>query len=215
MNLILLGPPGAGKGTQATHLSERMGVPHISTGDIFREKIKQDNSEAEELRRIVSSGSLVPDEITIDIVEERLAKPDAEYGFILDGFPRSIEQAEALDDFLARRGKKIDAALNFMLEEGEIIKRLGSRLTCSSCKKVYNVNLTPVKSEGKCDECRGELYQREDDKPHVIKNRLKVYNEISAPLIDFYRSQGKLKDIEAVGSIEQIISDIVKVIGVR
>jgi len=215
MNLILLGPPGAGKGTQAKLLSEKLGIPHISTGDIFREKVKQDNQEADNLRRILKEGSLAPDEITIKIVRERLAMPDAEKGFILDGFPRNIEQAKLLDDFLARRGNKVEAVIDFVLDEGEIVKRLSNRLTCTDCKKVYNVHYSPTKESGKCDFCRGELARREDDHPEVIKKRLNVYKEATAPLVEFYREQKKLKEIEALGSIEQIIQEIISVLGVR
>ena len=182
MNLIFLGPPGAGKGTLAKQVAEAYKIPHISTGDIFREKAKA----------IIDAGGLVSDEITIDLVKDRLSKDDTKNGYILDGFPRTIPQAEALDKFA-----HIDAAVDFSIPDADVVERLGGRRMCRKCGTPYNITAAPPKVEGVCDKCGGELYTRDDDTDEAIKHRLDVYREQTAPLIDYYKSKGNLKAIDA------------------
>ena len=181
MNLVFLGPPGAGKGTIAAVAKNALGVPHISTGDLFRENIKNETELGKEVKAILASGGLVPDSVTIKMVEERLKRSDCADGYILDGFPRTIPQAEALSKM-----SKVDGVVNFVLSEEEIIKRLSGRRMCKSTGRTYHILFNPPKVEGKDDETGEDLIQRDDDKPEAIKHRLEVYNESTAPLIDFY-----------------------------
>ena len=180
MNFIFLGPPGAGKGTLAKQVAESYKIPHISTGDIFRENIKNQTELGKKAKAIIDAGGLVSDEITIGLVKDRLSKDDTKAGYILDGFPRTIPQAEALETFA-----KIDAAVNFDIEDSAVVERLGGRICCKDCGQMYHVKNNPPKVSGKCDKCGGELYTRDDDKPESIKHRLEVYRESTAPLIDF------------------------------
>ena len=190
MNLVFLGPPGAGKGTIAAVAKNALGVPHISTGDLFRENIKNETELGKEVKAILASGGLVPDSVTIKMVEERLSRSDCEKGYILDGFPRTIPQAEALSKM-----SKVDGVINFVLSEEEIIKRLSGRRMCKSTGRTYHIIFNPPKVEGIDDETGEELIQRDDDKPEAIKHRLEVYNESTAPRIDYYKKEGVVLDL--------------------
>ncbi len=192
MKLIFLGPPGAGKGTLAALVAGLYRIPHISTGEIFRAAIREKTPLGLKVQAIIDAGQLVSDDITIELVRERLAKSDAKDGFILDGFPRTIPQAEALAGIIS-----IDAAVNFDIADSEVVARLSGRRVCKVCSQNYNIDFVKPKVEGKCDKCGGELFIREDDKIESITKRLEVYRAQTAPLIDYYRKAGKLKDIDA------------------
>jgi len=209
----MLGPPGSGKGTQAKRLTERFGIPQISTGDILREAVKEGTPLGKEAKRYMDEGKLVPDEVVVGIVRERLKEPDCEKGFILDGFPRTVAQAEALDRILEEMGRKIDHVIDIEVSEDELLKRLTGRRTCKRCGAMYHIIFNPPKRDGICDQCGGELYQRDDDKEETIKARLKVYREQTAPLIDYYEKRGLLRRIEGSGKIEEIEERILKAIG--
>ncbi|MCR5698098.1 MAG: adenylate kinase [Treponemataceae bacterium] len=200
MNFIFLGPPGAGKGTLAKEAAKFYNIPHISTGDIFRENIKNQTELGKKAKAIIDAGGLVSDEITIDLVKDRLSKDDTKNGYILDGFPRTIPQAEALEKFA-----KIDAAVNFDIEDEAVVDRLGGRVCCKDCGQMFHVKTMPPKVAGKCDKCGGELYTRDDDKPESIQNRLVVYRNSTAPLIDFYRNKNLLVDIDAKPAPEKVL----------
>jgi len=214
MNLITLGPPGAGKGTQAAMLAERLGIPHVASGDLFREALKAETELGLMAKSYMHRGELVPDEVTIAMIREWLAKQDCQKGIILDGFPRTIEQAEALNQLLAEQGKVIDAALFIDASEDELVRRLSSRWTCRNCQAIYNVISSPPKEEGKCDICGGELYQRSDDAPETVRNRIGVYWEQTSPLIDYYRDEGLLITIKSEGGIEHVQEKILEALHV-
>lgn len=204
MDLVMLGPPGAGKGTQAALLAEKLGVPHVATGDLFREALKSETELGLTAKSYMERGELVPDEVTVAMVRERLHEPDSESGVILDGFPRTIEQAEALKALLAEQGRAIDAALFIDAAEDELVRRLSSRWTCRNCQAVYNVISNPPREEGKCDICGGELYQRADDVPETVRNRIRVYWQQTRPLVDYYQDQELLITIKSEGGIERV-----------
>jgi len=208
MNLILLGPPGCGKGTQAKMLTEKHHIPQISTGDILREAVKQETPMGVEAKNYMNAGKLVPDEVVIGIIQDRLKQSDCENGFILDGFPRTVVQAEALDSTLTSMQKKIEHALSITVADEELLGRLTGRRTCRSCGAMYHVMFNPPKKEGVCDACSGELYQRDDDTEETIRNRLNVYNQQTAPLIDYYQAKGLLRNIAGTGKIEEILEKI-------
>lgn len=212
MNLIMLGPPGAGKGTQAKMLVDRFGIPQISTGDMLREALKIGTELGKKAKEYMDKGALVPDEVVIGIVKERLAQSDCAKGFILDGFPRTIPQAEALDQVLVELGKKIEYAINIDVPKNELIKRLAGRRTCKKCGAMYHIIFNPPQEKGKCDKCGGELYQRDDDKEETIKRRLEVYESQTQPLIDYYRRKGSLVNIMGAGSIEEIFEEVTRTI---
>lgn len=207
-NIILLGPPGAGKGTQAQMISERYHIPQISTGDILRRAVKENTSLGMKAKEFMERGELVPDEIVIGIVEQRLKEPDCERGFILDGFPRTRLQAEALQTILDCIGKKVSYVINIEVEDEELISRLSGRRTCRDCGAMFHLVFNPPKKEGICDRCGGSLYQREDDKEETIRTRLKEYKKQTAPLIDFYQWKKTLHSIHGIGNKEQIFSRI-------
>ncbi len=215
MNLIFLGPPGAGKGTQAKKLVQLLGIPQISTGDILRAKKEEDSPLGRQIREIMAEGKLVPDEIVVEIVKERLSQPDCEKGFILDGFPRTIPQAEALDEVLKEMGRKIDAVVYIEVPEEELIKRISGRRVCEKCGEEYHVIFKPPKVEGVCDKCGGRLIQREDDKEEVVRKRIEVYNNSTAPLIEYYEERGLLKRIDGVASMEEVFARIKKALGIN
>lgn len=208
MNLILLGPPGAGKGTQAKILTKKFGIPQISTGDILRGAVKEETPMGLKAKEYMDAGALVPDEVVVGIVEERLAKPDCSVGFILDGFPRTVVQADALKKTLAGLHKKIEHVISIVVDKEELLGRITGRRTCRLCGKGYNLAFDPPKQEGKCDECEGELFQRDDDSEKTMRNRLDVYEQQTAPLIDYYARESLLRTVSGTGSIEAIQQNI-------
>jgi len=213
MNIILLGPPGCGKGTQAKMLTEKYQIPQISTGDILREALKKETPLGLKAKTYMDSGKLVPDEVVIGIIQDRLKQSDGQDGFILDGFPRTVIQAEALDNTLMEMEKKIEHAVSITVEGEELLRRLTGRRTCRACGRMFHVLFNPPQKEGVCDACSGELYQRDDDKEKTIRNRLNVYNQQTAPLIDYYQKKTLLRTIEGIGKIEDIFKKIEEVLG--
>ncbi len=211
MNIILLGPPGAGKGTQAKKISENHSLPHISTGDILRENISNNTALGIKAKSYMARGELVPDELLITIIKERLSRSDCLGGFLLDGYPRTIPQADALQMILTESGRKLDVVLDIDVEEEELIKRLSGRRMCA-CGASYHVDFKPPGKEGICDVCKGKLYQREDDKADAIRNRLVVYKKQTQPLIDYYAGKGILRIIDGSKDISAISNDINKVL---
>jgi adenylate kinase len=212
-NLILLGPPGVGKGTQAKLLIEKYAIPQISTGDILRAAVKEQTPMGIKAKAFMDAGGLVPDEVVIGIVEERLAKADCAKGFVLDGFPRTVPQADALSQVLAGLSRKVDHVISLAVDSAELIKRLTGRRSCPKCGAVFHVDFQPPKACGICDACGGELIQRDDDKEETVMKRLSVYNEQTAPLIDYYTGKGLLRAVDGLGTVEGIHSAIVGVIG--
>ena len=204
MRLVLVGPPGAGKGTQAQFIAEHVGVPKISTGDIFRANVSQGTPLGLQAKEYMDRGDLVPDEVTIDMVRNRLQEKDAIEGFLLDGFPRTVPQAETLDDILRETGTKLDVVLELVVDNEEVIRRLSGRRTCRSCNHIWHVDFDPPQVEGVCDLDGGELFQRDDDKPATIENRLEVYDEQTAPLIAYYAGRGVLVGIDATGPVDDV-----------
>ena len=212
MNIVFLGPPGAGKGTQAKILIERYGIPQISTGDMLREHRAKGTELGKKAQEYMDKGQLVPDEIILGMVKERLSQPDCQKGFILDGFPRTVAQAEALDKLLSEMGKKLDFALALIVLDDLLVERLTGRRTCKNCGMMYHIKYKPPKVEGKCDVCGGELYQRPDDNEETVRNRLKVYHEQTAPLIEYYKNKGILREIDGSKSIEEITQQIISIL---
>jgi len=208
MNLILLGPPGAGKGTQAKKIAEKYSIPHISTGDMFRETAQSGSELGKKLQSFMSAGKLVTDEIVVEVVESRLSKPDTMKGFLLDGFPRTVFQAQELDKILASRTQKIDYVLSITLDDEEIVKRLSSRRVCVSCGASYNTITQPPKIEGVCDKCSGKVILRSDDNPATIRQRLKVYKDQTSPLIDYYSRKGVLRTVDGSGPVEEVFKGL-------
>jgi adenylate kinase len=204
VRLVLVGPPGAGKGTQAVFIAANQSVPKISTGDIFRANVGQGTPLGLQAKKYMDAGQLVPDDVTIDMVRDRLAEPDAADGFLLDGFPRTVPQAEVLDQMLADLGTSLDVVLELVVDDDEVIRRLSGRRTCRGCGKIWHVEFDPTKAEGECDRCGGELFQRDDDKPDTVAERLRVYADQTAPLVNYYGGQGKLVGIDATGPVEDV-----------
>ena len=213
MKALLMGPPGAGKGTQAVILAEKLGIPHISTGDMFRKAVKEETALGLEAKRYMDSGQLVPDEVTIGIVRERLGAGDCAKGFLLDGFPRTVFQAEALDGIMKELGTKLDMALNIDVDAEALVGRITGRRMCRSCGTPYHVTFSPSKVQGVCDACGGELYQRDDDKEETVRKRLEVYSSQTLPLIEYYRKQGIIVDIDGNQPMEKVTEAILKAIG--
>lgn len=213
MKIIMLGAPGAGKGTQAKKIAEKYDIPHISTGDIFRANIKNNTELGKKAKEYMDQGLLVPDELTCDLVTDRIQKDDCSKGFILDGFPRTIPQAEALDKALNGMGTAMDYAINVDVADDKIIDRMSGRRACLKCGATYHVITIPPKKEGICDNCGSELVQREDDKPETVKKRLDVYHEQTQPLIDFYNNQGILRTVDGTKDFEGVFKDITMILG--
>ena len=212
MNLILLGPPGAGKGTQAQLMVDRYHIPQISTGDILRAAVKDKAPLGVKAKGFMDQGKLVPDELVIGIIEERLKAADCHPGFILDGFPRTIAQAEALQPILSKMGRSIDHVVNIEVEDEELVRRLTGRRTCKNCGAMFHIVFHVPKRQGICDRCGGTLYQREDDKEETIRTRLKEYQKQTAPLIQYYQQKKTLRSIQGVGGQEQIFEQIVRLL---
>ena len=209
----MLGAPGAGKGTQAKLIAEKYQIPHISTGDIFRANIKEGTELGMKAKSFMDAGGLVPDELVIDLVVDRLTWEDAKNGYVLDGFPRTIPQAEALTKALAEKGEKIDAAIDIDVPDENIINRMGGRRACVSCGATYHIVNIPPKVEGKCDKCGADLILRDDDKPVTVKNRLEVYHEQTQPLIDYYKAEGVLKEVDGTVDMNDVFNAIVQILG--
>lgn len=207
MQLILLGLPGAGKGTQAERITEEFGVPHISTGDMFRAAIAAETPLGKEVKGYLDSGRLVPDEVTIKVVQNRFEQPDAKQGFLLDGFPRTLPQAEALDATLAEMGRSLDAVLYIHVPQEVLLARLTGRRICKTCGATYHVVFQPPQVENVCDKCHGELYQRTDDTEEAVATRLEQYAH-TAPLVDYYRDKGLLRQVDGTRSIDKVFADI-------
>lgn len=213
MNLILMGLPGAGKGTQAQKIVEDFDIPHISTGDIFRAAMQNETPMGLEAKKFIDKGELVPDEVTNGIVKERLADDDTKNGFMLDGFPRNLTQANALDAMLKESGRKVDAVLNIDVKPDVLMERLTGRYICKNCGATYHKIYNPTKVEGTCDVCGGhEFYQRDDDKPETVKNRLDVNIKMNTPLVDYYQSAGVLNTIDGDREIDKVYSDVHKIL---
>jgi len=208
MRLVLLGPPGAGKGTQASAIVEKYNIPHISTGDIFRANIKEGTALGQEAKAYMDKGLLVPDELVVSIVKDRLLKDDCTEGFLLDGFPRTVGQAEALDSELDKMGIKLDRVININADPEILIERAVGRRICRECGATYHVKYNPPKVEGVCDKDGGELYQRDDDTEETVTTRINVYMEQTEPLIDYYKNQGLLLDVDGTKTIEEVFVDI-------
>ena len=209
MYIVFLGAPGAGKGTQAAAVAQQLNLVHIASGDLFRQALEQGTKLGIRAKSYMEKGVLVPDEITIQMVLEQMAAPDCETGVILDGFPRNLPQAEALDKALIQQSKAIDKAVYIKVSEEELLKRLSGRWICRHCQMVYNIIDSPPEVRGKCDRCGGELYQRPDDTARTVKKRLEVYFAETAPLIDYYARKGKLLEIDGEGSVDEVTRKIV------
>jgi adenylate kinase len=212
MNLVLLGPPGAGKGTQAKMMIDRYRIPQISTGDILRAALKERTPLGLKAKEYMDKGLLVPDEVVIDIIKDRLKEADCRNGYILDGFPRTVAQAQALDKVLAAMNSGIDHIISIEVDKGELIKRLTGRRTCRQCGRGYHVIFDPPLNKDLCDKCQGELYQRDDDNEDTVRNRLEVYDAQTFPLIQFYKEKNLVRSIDGQGGIQQIFDRIVKVL---
>ncbi len=213
VRVIMLGPPGAGKGTQAVRIAEAYAIPHISTGDIFRANVKGGTELGNKAKEYMDKGDLVPDEVVIAMVEDRLAQPDCEPGFVLDGFPRTVPQAQALEELLVRMERPVDVTLRLAVPEQEIIERLTGRRTCRECGAIFHVTNKRPEKDGVCDECGGELYQRKDDSEEVVLNRLDVYHRQTEPLEFFYWQRGQLRDVEATGAVDDITKRALAILG--
>ena len=204
MRLVLVGPPGAGKGTQAQFIASHFAVPKISTGDIFRANVSEGTELGLEARKYMDAGDLVPDEVTIGMVQDRLKQDDASEGFLLDGFPRTVHQAEVLDDMLAGQGVAVDVVLELVVDDDEVVRRLSGRRTCRRCGHVWHVDFDPPADAGACDRCGGELFQRDDDREDTIRHRLEVYADQTSPLIGYYGDRGLLRGVDATGPVEDV-----------
>ncbi|MEV5345609.1 adenylate kinase [Streptomyces achromogenes] len=205
MRIVLVGPPGAGKGTQAVRLAEKLGIPHISTGDLFRANISRQTELGKLAKSYMDAGNLVPDEVTIAMAKDRMEQPDAENGFLLDGFPRNVSQAEALDELLRDEQMTLDAVLDLEVPEEEVVKRIAGRRICrNDSSHVFHVTYSPAKQEGVCDVCGGELYQRDDDSEDTVRKRLEVYHTQTEPIIDYYKAQELVVTISSLGPVDEI-----------
>ena len=213
MKVIMLGAPGAGKGTQAKKIAAKYQIPHISTGDIFRANIKEGTELGKKAKEYMDQGLLVPDELTVDLVIDRVKQDDCKNGYVLDGFPRTIPQAEVLDEKLSELGEKVDYAINVDVPDENIVNRMSGRRACLNCGATYHIVSIPPKKEGICDVCGSELVLRDDDRPETVQNRLKVYHEQTQPLIDFYEKKGVLRSVDGTLPMEEVFTAITKILG--
>ena len=213
MKIIMLGAPGAGKGTQAKKIAAKYGIPHISTGDIFRANIKNGTELGKKAKTYMDQGLLVPDELVVDLVVDRVNQDDCKNGYVLDGFPRAIPQAEALTEALEKMGQKVDFAIDVNVPDENIVKRMGGRRACVTCGATYHMVYAPTKKEGICDTCGGELILRDDDKPETVQKRLNVYHDQTQPLIDYYTSQGILRTVDGTVDIDDVFRAITEFLG--
>ena len=212
MKIIMLGAPGAGKGTQAKMIAEKFAIPHISTGDIFRANIKNGTELGKKAKEFMDKGQLVPDELTVQLLLDRVANDDCKNGYVLDGFPRTIPQADVLDSELTKLGDKVDFAINVDVPDENIVRRMSGRRACLKCGATYHIEHIPPKKEGICDKCGSELVQREDDKPETVQNRLSVYHEQTQPLIDYYDKKNILKTVDGTKDMQEVFSNIVGIL---
>jgi len=210
MIVVLLGPPGAGKGTQAEGLAERLGLVHVASGDLFREAVAAATPLGRQVQAYMERGELVPDGLTVRMVLERMAQPDCRAGVILDGFPRTVAQAEALDQALAAQGQQVDAVLLLTVPDEVVLERLTGRRICRNCQAPYHVSFNPPAVEGRCDRCGGPLYQRDDDREETVRRRLQVYHEQTAPLVSYYRERGLLREVDGRGDVEAVAERLVQ-----
>jgi adenylate kinase len=213
MKIIMLGAPGAGKGTQAKMIADKFGIPHISTGDIFRANIKNGTELGKKAKEYMDQGQLVPDELTVEILLDRVAQDDCKNGYVLDGFPRTIPQADVLDKELTKLGDKVDFAINVDVPDENIVRRMSGRRACLKCGATYHIEHIPPKQEGICDTCGSELVQRDDDKPETVKNRLSVYHEQTQPLIDYYTKKNILKTVDGTKDMQEVFNEITGILG--
>ena len=213
MKIIMLGAPGAGKGTQAKKIAAQYSIPHISTGDIFRANIKNNTELGQKAKTYMDKGELVPDSLVVDLIMDRFKEADCANGYVLDGFPRTIPQAEALDNALKANGEKVDCAINVEVPDENIINRMSGRRACVGCGATYHIKYNPTKVEGVCDACGEKLILRDDDKPETVKNRLSVYHEQTQPLIDYYNKAGVLAEVDGTKDMEDVFKDIVNILG--
>ena len=213
MKIIMLGAPGAGKGTQAKQIAAKYQIPHISTGDIFRANIKNNTELGQKAKTYMDKGELVPDSLVVDLIMDRFKEADCANGYVLDGFPRTIPQAEALDNALKANGEKVDFAINVEVPDENIINRMSGRRACVGCGATYHIKYNPTKVEGVCDACGEKLILRDDDKPETVKNRLSVYHEQTQPLIDYYNKAGVLAEVDGTKDMEDVFKDIVNILG--
>ena len=214
MRIVLVGPPGAGKGTQAAFLAKNLSIPHISTGDLFRANISQGTELGKQAKSYMDAGNLVPDEVTIGMAEDRMGQADAENGFLLDGFPRNVSQAKALDESLKAQGVALDAVLDLEVPEDEVVKRIAGRRICrNDSSHVFHVEYSKPETEGVCDVCGGELYQRADDKEETVRKRLEVYHNETEPIIDHYKAQGLVVTISALGKVDEVTARAMTALG--
>ncbi len=212
MKIIMLGAPGAGKGTQAKMIADKFGIPHISTGDIFRANIKNGTELGKKAKEYMDKGQLVPDELTVEILLDRVAADDCKNGYVLDGFPRTIPQADVLDKELTKLGDKVDFAINVDVPDENIVRRMSGRRACLKCGATYHIEHIPPKKEGICDTCGSELVQRDDDKPETVQNRLKVYHEQTQPLIEYYDGKNILKTVDGTKDMQEVFNNIVNIL---
>ncbi|MCI8636082.1 MAG: adenylate kinase [Eubacterium sp.] len=213
MKIIMLGAPGAGKGTQAKQIADKYQIPHISTGDIFRANIKEGTELGTKAKSYMDQGLLVPDELVVELVADRIVKDDCKNGFVLDGFPRTIPQAEALDEALAKMNQKMDYAIDVDVPDENIVSRMGGRRACLSCGATYHIVNIPTKVEGICDKCGNAVVLRDDDQPETVQKRLSVYHEQTQPLIDYYNSRGILKSVDGTRPMDDVFADIIAILG--